>query len=104
MEKENDYLSLLKRELVIAVGCTEPISVAYAATLARNVVKNFIIEEIHITASGNIIKNAMAVTIPGTKEKGVKIAGALGAVAGDHTKGLTVLEKINEEEIKNSRL
>jgi len=99
MKGKTDYLELMEREMVVAVGCTEPIAVAYAAALARNEIKDFPIEKIDVITSGNIIKNAMAVTIPGTKEQGVKMAAALGAVAGDPLKGLAVLEKVTEKEI-----
>lgn len=89
--------------MVVAMGCTEPIAVAYAAALARNEIKEYPIEKIEIHASGNIIKNATAVTIPGTQEHGVQIAGALGAVAGDAEKRLEVLDGVTEEDIQTAK-
>ena len=77
------YVEILKKELVLAMGCTEPIAIAYASALAR---KHLIgdVEEVEIHASGNIIKNVKSVTVPNTNgKKGLKAAAAIGVVAGN---------------------
>jgi L-cysteine desulfidase len=100
---EKYYLSLLENELKIALGCTEPIAIAFAASLARNQIKGYSIDKIEIKASGNIIKNAMAVTIPGTNEYGAKIAAALGAIAGDSEKKLEVLHRVTKADVEKAK-
>ena len=64
-KKYSDYLQILKEELVPAMGCTEPIAIAYAAAKAREVLGKMP-EKVIATCSGNIIKNAMCVTVPNT--------------------------------------
>lgn len=100
---ERYFLNQLEDELVIALGCTEPIAVAYAAALARKESGCDEIESMRVSASVNIYKNAMGVTIPGTQEKGVAMAAALGAVAGDAERALEVLEGLQEEEVEAAR-
>lgn len=95
-----DFLALLLRELVVALGCTEPVAVAYAAALAREHVRGAEVVAVDILASGNVVKNAMAVTIPGTGHCGVDMAAALGVVAGDAAKNLEVLSGIDEDDIR----
>ena len=100
---KSDYLKLLRSEMVVALGCTEPVAIAFAASLARSEIKEFSIDKIKVRASRNIIKNAMAVTIPGTNEYGAKMAAALGAVAGDSEKKLEVLANISESDISSAK-
>ena len=79
----NGYIAILKHELVPAMGCTEPIAVAFAAAKARDVLGRF---PEHITAylSGNIIKNVKGVTVPNSGgQRGIDVAATLGCVAGD---------------------
>lgn len=76
------YLSILNEELVPAMGCTEPIALAYAAALARQTLGT-LPEEILIQVSGSIIKNVKSVVVPNTGNgKGLKLAAAAGAAAG----------------------
>ena len=103
MRNGTDYISLLKNEMTAVTGCTEPVAVAYAAALARNEIAGYEIERIYVLASGNIIKNAMAVLIPGTEEHGVEIAAALGAVAGNPEKKLALLEDITTEQVLRAK-
>lgn len=93
------YLDLLQKELVVSLGCTEPMAIAYAAALAREHVPGENITAVSVLASANIIKNAMAVIIPGTNSSGVNFAAALGVVAGDCSKGLEVLESLSVQDI-----
>ena len=102
-EKMEAILALLDKELVVALGCTDVSAIAYAAALARAAAVPAApapnrgsaapeITGITVRASGNIIKNAMGVGIPGTAFKGLVHAAALGALAGDPSKALTALE------------
>lgn len=99
MEKHlyDTYLAILKEELLPAFGCTEPISIAYAAAMAREIL-NEIPDQVEIIASGNIIKNVKSVIVPGTGGKrGIRAAAAAGIIAGDSSKKLEVLSQIPEE-------
>ena len=82
---KNSILNLLKREIVPATGCTEPVAVALAAARARELaaIEASQIEAIECSLSANIIKNAMGVGIPGTGMIGLPIAVALGVIMGD---------------------
>lgn len=94
------YVEILKKELVLAMGCTEPIAIAYASALAR---RHLIgdVEEVEIHASGNIIKNVKSVTVPNTNgKKGLKAAAAIGVVAGNSDLLLEVISHVNEEQLK----
>ncbi|HHU81343.1 MAG TPA: serine dehydratase subunit alpha family protein, partial [Acholeplasmataceae bacterium] len=98
------YLQQLEEELVIALGCTEPVSVAFAAALARKEAGyDDPVESIELQASVNIYKNAMSVFIPGTNDMGAAMAAALGAVGGDPSLDLQVLQSIGEEDIVTAR-
>ena len=96
MEK-NKIEAILEKELVIALGCTEPVAIALAAATAKSYAKGKI-EEIVLKASGNIIKNAKSVGIPGMTSCGLDFSVALGAVAGDPTKQLEVLDGLTFED------
>lgn len=95
------YLNILDEELLPAMGCTEPISVAYAAAIAEKTLKT-LPERVEISVSGNILKNVKSVIVPNTGGlKGVKAAAAAGIVAGKADKKLQVLEDITDGDIKN---
>lgn len=98
-ENYQNYLEILKEELVPALGCTEPISVAYGAALAAQYLENFP-TKIIIKSSGNIIKNAKSVVVPNTGGlKGMQASLLAGLVGGDASLGLEVLSKITPEQI-----
>ncbi|BFL75797.1 serine dehydratase subunit alpha family protein [Finegoldia magna] len=98
-----NYTELLKSELIMALGCTEPISIALAAAKAREVL-GVIPCKIEVMCSGNIIKNVKGVTVPNTNGmKGVEAATAIGTVAGDSCLGLEVLSKVTDEDIKAAK-
>lgn len=98
-----NYTDLLKSELIMALGCTEPISIALAAAKAREVLGD-IPTKIEVMCSGNIIKNVKGVTVPNTNGmKGVEAATAIGTVAGDSCLGLEVLSKVTENDIKAAK-
>lgn len=93
------YLNILKEELVAAMGCTEPISVAYAAALARKTLGE-LPERIELIVSANIIKNVKSVTVPNTGGmRGMSAAVAAGVTVGDPDKKLEVLSDVGEGEI-----
>lgn len=96
---KKDFLAVLSAELVVAMGCTEPIAVAYAAALAKKHLRGSDIVAVKVQVSGNVLKNAMSVTIPGTHSCGVDMAAALGIVAGDVSKSLEVLAGITEQDV-----
>lgn len=98
MDKKQ-FLDVLSEELVVALGCTEPIAVAYAGALAKQNLRESNITAVQVYASGNVLKNAMAVAIPGTQSCGVAMAVALGIVAGDADKNLEVLSGLTAEDI-----
>ena len=88
------YLQILKEELLPAMGCTEPISVAYAAALARDTL-GALPEKVEISVSGNILKNVKSVVVPNTGGmKGVTSAAAAGIVGGDTSKKLEVISSV----------
>lgn len=91
-------IEIMKREIVCALGCTEPSAVALAVAKARETLGEQP-DEVILQVSGNILKNAMSVGIPGTNLKGIEIAAALGCVAGNAADGLEVLKGITETDI-----
>ena len=103
MRKEDSmyqkYINILKTELVPAMGCTEPIAIAYAAALAQKTLQEDV-KHVEIYASGNIIKNVKSVTVPNTGgRKGIQSAAAIGIIAGDPTLGLEVISHVRTEQI-----
>lgn len=98
MDKTAEYLDLLKREVVPAIGCTEPIAVAYAVCKGTEVLGK-LPEMIELNLSVNVIKNALGVGIPGTGMYGINIAAALGAVCNNSNLGLQLLSELSEEQM-----
>ena len=90
-EKYQAYVQILKEELVPAMGCTEPIALAYAAAKAREVL-GCLPDKVVIEASGSIIKNVKSVIVPNTNgQKGLEAAAAVGIIAGDAARQLEVI-------------
>lgn len=97
-----DYLQILKEELVPAMGCTEPIAIAYAAAKARDVL-GIMPEKIIVKCSGNIIKNAKCVTVPNTNGLiGINASAIIGVIAGNSDRELEVINEVTEEHIKEA--
>ena len=93
-----NYVEILRRELVPAMGCTEPIAIAYCAAKARAVL-GCLPDKVTIAASGNIIKNVKSVIVPNTGgRKGIEAAAAIGIVAGDEEAGLEVIAHAKDED------
>lgn len=91
------YISILKRELVCAMGCTEPIALAYCAAKARTVL-GALPDQVKIEVSGNIIKNVKSVVIPNTGgKKGIAAAAAIGILGGNSEAGLQVIADVPPE-------
>lgn len=98
-KKYSQYLQILKEELIPAMGCTEPIAMAYAAAKARAVLGKMP-EKIDIVISGNIIKNVKSVIVPNTGGlKGITAAIAAGVTVGNADKQLEVLADVKQEDI-----
>ena len=99
----NEYLAILREEIVPALGCTEPIAIAYASAKARSVL-GCLPEHITVKCSGNIIKNVKAVIVPTTGDmKGIETSAVLGAVGGNPDKKLEVLVDVTEEDLALTR-
>ena len=92
------YLKILKRELISAMGCTEPVALAYCAAVARATLGS-LPDRIIVEASGNIIKNVKSVVVPNTGgQRGIPAAVCIGVLAGDEKAGLQVLSRVTEED------
>lgn len=95
-----NYLKILEEELLPAMGCTEPIAVAYASALARDALNDSPVKA-KISVSGNILKNVKSVVVPNTGGlRGIAAAVAAGIVAGKTEKKLEVLSEVSEEDIE----
>ena len=92
------FVQILREELVPAMGCTEPIAIAYGAAKARAILGREP-DSVLIEASGNIIKNVKSVVVPNTDGlKGIEAAAAAGIVAGDADKILEVISEVTDEQ------
>ena len=92
------YTDILHRELIVAMGCTEPIAIAYAGALAKKLL-GCLPERVELGCSGNIIKNVKGVTVPNSGGmRGIEIAALLGITGGDADRCLAVLERVNDEQ------
>ena len=92
------YIQILREELVPAMGCTEPIAIAYGAAKGREVLGK-LPDQITVEASGNIIKNVKSVVVPNTGGlRGIEAAAAAGAVAGQAGLLLEVISQVTPED------
>ncbi|NCD09253.1 MAG: serine dehydratase subunit alpha family protein [Negativicutes bacterium] len=92
----NEYVKLLRQELVPAFGCTEPIALAFAAAKTVEVLGE-LPDTICAKCSGNIVKNVKSVVIPNSGgKKGIEYAVLLGAIVGDSSKELEILEAVTD--------
>lgn len=99
MDRDGIYTAILKEELVPALGCTEPIALAYASAECRKLLGD-LPEKVTAECSGNIIKNVKSVIIPNTGGmKGIEAAVAAGMIGGDASRGLEVLSAVREEDL-----
>ena len=105
MEKKmrERYVALLRDEMVLALGCTEPIAIAYAAACAREAL-GCEPKELELACSGCVIKNAHSVVVPNSLGmKGIEAAAVLGALAGNARSKLRVLEGVTQEDVLRAR-
>ena len=103
MDRDGIYTAILKEELVPALGCTEPIALAYASAECRKLLGD-LPEKATAECSGNIIKNVKSVIIPNTGGmKGIEAAVAAGMIGGDASRGLEVLSAVREEDLPSIR-
>ena len=99
MENYNQFVDILNSELKPAMGCTEPIAIAYCASIVKEVLGG-LPTDVKIHVSGNIIKNVKSVKVPNTNGKvGIRVAAAIGLVAGDSRKELEVIANSKEEDV-----
>ena len=97
-EKYQAYVQILEEELIPAMGCTEPIAIAYGAAKARETLGT-LPEKVLVKASGNIIKNVKSVIVPNTGGlRGIEAAAAAGIVAGESDRMLEVISQVGERE------
>jgi len=97
-DQHSAYINILHEELMPAMGCTEPIAIAYAAAMAKKVLDKMP-ERIVIEASDNIIKNVKSVVVPNTGNlKGIEAAAVAGIIAGDADKVLEVISVVTDNE------
>lgn len=97
-----EICEFINREMTVATGCTEPAAVALTAATAREHMRSPI-EKIEIHASSNMIKNVMAVHIPGIQSAGIEYAAALGAAGGRSERGLCAIDCVSAEEVDCAR-
>ena len=91
------YVNILKHELICAMGCTEPVALAYCAAVARSVLGEQP-DRIKVEASGNIIKNVKSVVVPNTGgRRGIAAAAAVGVLGGDENARMQVIANVPDE-------
>ncbi|NFP90244.1 serine dehydratase subunit alpha family protein [Clostridium sporogenes] len=95
-------LELIKDETKPAIGCTEPVAVAFTVATGKKYMQGKILK-IELKVSKNILKNGKSVTIPNTEVCGLDIAGALGEICGDPEEGLFVFKNVNNEYLDKAK-
>ncbi|MBD5572678.1 serine dehydratase subunit alpha family protein [Clostridium botulinum] len=95
-------LELIKDETKPAIGCTEPVAVAFTVATGKKYMQGEILK-IDLKVSKNILKNGKSVTIPNTEVCGLDIAGALGGICGDPEEGLFVFKNVNKDYLDKAR-
>lgn len=102
-ESYTNHVNILKNELVCALGCTEPIAIAYCASVVRHALAETV-EHIDVYCSGNMIKNVKSVTVPNSNGMiGIEAAATLGIVGGNEFKALEVLESVTPSDIEKTK-
>ncbi len=102
-QKWQKMLAILHQDVIPATGCTEPISLAYAAAVAARDLQGEEITSIEAFVSSNLMKNGMGVTVPGTGIKGLPIAAAVGSLGGDPEGGLQVLSALTPDVVEKGK-
>ncbi|AKV56205.1 hypothetical protein AB656_06595 [Bifidobacterium actinocoloniiforme DSM 22766] len=96
---EDLFIQALRENVLPATGCTEPVAVAYAAANAIKLMDDKTVGHVRVSVSPNILKNALAVIVPGTGAPGLKIASAAGIISGQPDAGLKVIADIDPEDV-----
>ncbi|WP_207261961.1 L-serine ammonia-lyase, iron-sulfur-dependent, subunit alpha [Desulfovibrio sp. Huiquan2017] len=96
------YRAIIDKEVVPALGCTEPITISLAAARAAETL-GVLPERISVLVSGNLLKNGMGVGVPGTGTTGLDIAAAVGVTGGKSELGLEVLRDLSEEQVRQGK-
>lgn len=99
---KSQIITLIHKEVIPAIGCTEPMAVSLATAKAKETLGEMP-QTIEVYLSGNVLKNAMGVGIPGTGMVGLPIAIALGAIVGKSAYGLEVLRDLNPEALEKGK-
>lgn len=100
MKYENEYIQILKEELKPAMGCTEPIAIAYAASVCKKAL-GLDVDKVEVYVSGNIIKNVKSVIVPNTKGlRGIATSCAMGIVCGNSDLELECISKATDTDIE----
>lgn len=99
---ETALIDIVQQDVVPALGCTEPISLALASATAAHYLGLYP-EKIVAKVSPNLMKNGLGVAVPGTGMVGLPIAAAVGALGGDASGGLEVLKKITPEQVEQAK-
>lgn len=103
MNYQDTYLKILSNELIPAMGCTEPIALAYCSALARQILGR-LPDRILVEVSGNIVKNVKSVVVPNTNNmRGLTAAIAIGMIAGKPERKLEVIADVTSKEIEEMR-
>ncbi|WP_299392476.1 serine dehydratase subunit alpha family protein [uncultured Desulfovibrio sp.] len=101
LSERQSILALLRKEVVPALGCTEPIAVALAAARAAEALGQ-VPERLYVEVSPNLLKNGMGVVVPGTGECGLGVAAAAGALAGRSALGLECLRDLDPQRARQA--
>lgn len=101
LSERQSILALLRKEVVPALGCTEPIAVALAAARAAETLGQTP-ERLYVEVSPNLLKNGMGVVVPGTGECGLGVAAAAGALAGKSSLGLECLRDLDPQQARRA--
>lgn len=100
---EHTLIQIVKQDVVPALGCTEPISLALASATAAKYLGHSNIEKIDAKVSPNLMKNGLGVSVPGTGMVGLPIAAAIGAIGGNADGGLEVLKNITPQQVEKAK-
>ncbi|WP_394264251.1 serine dehydratase subunit alpha family protein [Anaerococcus octavius] len=100
---ENELINIVGEDSTKAIGCTEPVAVAYAANVASSYINNDDISKIILKVSKNIYKNGKAVKIPNTGNHGLDLAASLGAFTSESKKPFLVFSNLTDKEIDKAR-
>ncbi|GMQ63621.1 L-cysteine desulfidase family protein [Vallitalea maricola] len=100
--QKTKFVKLMQQEMVVALGCTDPVSISYVSAIANKYAGGKELKRITVSLSLAVLKNATSVIIPGTTKCGIAMAAALGVVCGDPEKQLQVLENLESKDVDNA--